>query len=159
MNNPFHEIPEKGGKDYTDIFIWGKFYTSIFFRPAVTRGEALTRAVFPGGNSIQGDILCYNTGSKKLFISYKTHKPITRDTISNWIVKTIKMSYDNLEGVRAHDVRSLSTSWALFKSVPVNEIMEAASWKAETTFTSFYLNDMCSRGKFGKTVLSAASLS
>ena len=40
-------------------------------------------------------------GSKKLFISYKTHKPITRDTISNWIVKTIKMSYDNLEGVRA----------------------------------------------------------
>ena len=98
-------------------------------------------------------------GSKKLFISYKTHKPITRDTISNWIVKTIKMSYDNLEGVRAHDVRSLSTSWALFKSVPVNEIMEAASWKAETTFTSFYLKDMCSRGKFGKTVLSAASLS
>ena len=65
-------------------------------------------------------------GSKKLFISYKTHKPITRDTISNWIVKTIKMSYDNLEGVRAHDVRSLSTSWALFKSVPVNEIMEGS---------------------------------
>ena len=99
-------------------------------------------------------------GSNKLFICYKKnqHNPASKDSISKWIVKTIKVAYSepNLEGVRAHDVRSLSSSWALFQGTSVQDIMEAASWKSENTFTSFYMRDMCRRAEFGRAVMTAA---
>lgn len=51
-------------------------------------------------------------GSNKLFICYKKnqHNPASKDSISKWIVSTIKIAYTDksLEGMRAHDVRSFS---------------------------------------------------
>ncbi|VDI34728.1 Hypothetical predicted protein [Mytilus galloprovincialis] len=49
---------------------------------------------------------------------------------------------DTLKTVRAHDTRRLSTSWALFCGVSAEEILKAAHWTSETTFTSFYLKDV-----------------
>lgn len=99
-------------------------------------------------------------GSNKLFIYYKKnqHNPASKDSISKWIVNTIKIAYTDksLEGVRAHDVRSFSSSWALFQGIPIQDIMEAASWKSENTFTSFYMRDMCRKASFGRAVMAAA---
>jgi hypothetical protein len=65
----------------------------------------------------------------------------------------VEYSEPNLEGVRAHDVRSLSLSWALFQGTSVQDIMEAASWKSENAFTLFYMRDMCRRAEFGRSVM------
>ena len=47
-----------------------------------------------------------------------------------------------LSSVRAHDTRRLSTSWALFNGASVNDIIKAAHWSSENTFTSFYMKDV-----------------
>ena len=44
--------------------------------------------------------------------------------------------------VRAHEVRALSASWALFNGVPFEDIMTAAFWRGHTTFTDYYLRTL-----------------
>ena len=44
--------------------------------------------------------------------------------------------------IKAHEVRALSSSWAFFDKVPLNEILKAAVWNQSSTFAKFYLRDM-----------------
>ena len=85
----------------------------------------------------------------RLFLTFKKGSVhgASKDTISRWLVQTVKLAYEladeqDFEMARAHDTRSLSTSWALFHGVSMEEIMRAAFWAAETTFTSFYMKDI-----------------
>lgn len=101
---------------------------------------------------------------KQLFLTYAQGriKPASRDSISRWIVETIKWAYSNASmreklQCRAHDVRGLSTSWALAKGVPLEAIMEAANWKSESTFTAFYMREVeGQRSLLARAVLSSA---
>lgn len=82
-----------------------------------------------------------------LLIKKNHHKEASKDSIARWIVNTVRYAYENadkdtLKTVRAHDTRRLSTSWALFCGVSAEEILKAAHWTSETTFTSFYLKDV-----------------
>ena len=86
-----------------------------------------------------------------LFISYKKgyEGEICKNTISGWIKKAVKLAYQSsttevqqISGVRAHDVRSLASSWALLRNVSIDEVLEACSWKAHNTFTQYYLKDL-----------------
>ena len=43
---------------------------------------------------------------------------------------------------RAHSVRSVATSTAFARNVPVSSLLEAASWSSASVFTSFYLRDV-----------------
>ncbi|CAC5379779.1 unnamed protein product [Mytilus coruscus] len=75
------------------------------------------------------------------------HNESSKDSTARWIVNTVRYAYENtnkdtLKTVRAHDTRRLSTSWALFCGVYAEEILKAAHWTFETTFTSFYLKDV-----------------
>ena len=63
----------------------------------------------------------------------------------------IKLAYESERGnpqtlqlVSAHEVRALSASWGVFRGVPMDSIMEACTWRAKSTFSDFYLRDMCS---------------
>jgi hypothetical protein len=84
-----------------------------------------------------------------LFLTYKkgaVHGASKR-TLARWIVDTVKTTYqlagaDDIKLARAHDTRALSASWALFQGIKWEEIMRAALWSAETTFTSFYMKDV-----------------
>lgn len=87
--------------------------------------------------------------SNRLFVTYQqsNHKEASKDSIARWIVSMVRFAYENVELetlklVRAHDTRRLSTSWALFCGVSADEILRAAHWSSETTFTSFYLKDV-----------------
>lgn len=87
--------------------------------------------------------------SNRLFVTYQenNHKEASKDSIARWIVSTVQYAYENadkdtLQTVRAHDTRRLSTSWALFNGASASEILKAAHWASETTFTSFYLRDV-----------------
>jgi hypothetical protein len=80
----------------------------------------------------------------KLFLSMKKpHKPVTAHTISRWLVDIIKFCYKkekkSIGKIRGHSTRSIGPSWALFKGASLQQIMEAADWSRETTFTKYYL--------------------
>ena len=71
--------------------------------------------------------------------------------VSAWICRTIWRAYTLDPGnadsanarVTAHDVRAFAASWTAFNHVPMEDVLRAASWKNATTFTAFYLRDLC----------------
>lgn len=83
----------------------------------------------------------------KLFLSInKPHKPVTSQTLSSWIVNTIKMAYKlqnkSIKNVRGHSTRSIGPSWALFKGANIKNILDSADWSRANTFIKFYLKDV-----------------
>ena len=94
-------------------------------------------------------------GRKKLFLSYKPSKTdeIKKATISSWIVKLIRQVYATegsnpcaleLHKVSAHEVRALSASASVFRGMNTDTVMQACTWRARSTFSDFYLRDVCS---------------
>ena len=100
---------------------------------------------------------------KRLFISFvqNKHVAVSRDTLARWIVEVIKLAYDKASDAdftlaKAHDTRSVSASWALFKGVAAQDILEAASWKVESTFTAYYVRDVLpGRADFSRAVVAS----
>lgn len=88
----------------------------------------------------------------RLFLSIKPGKrDISAQTVSRWICEVIRMAYDHAEEgilerfkVRAHEVRALATSWALLSGSSFQEVMSAAFWRGQTTFTDYYLRSLAS---------------
>ncbi|CAC5426583.1 unnamed protein product [Mytilus coruscus] len=82
-----------------------------------------------------------NRQNSKLFLAISNpHNLISSQTISSWIVSTIQMTYnDKKKSVKAHSTRAIGPSWALYKGASMKNIMEAADWNRESTFTKFYL--------------------
>lgn len=79
----------------------------------------------------------------KLFLSVnKPHRPVSCQTISRWIVDTIKLAYDKDKKVKAHSTRSIGPSWALFNGASMRSILDTADWSKESTFTKFYFKDV-----------------
>ena len=48
----------------------------------------------------------------------------------------------DLAQVKAHDIRAFAASKAFYIGVSVDQIMQACHWKADNTFTNFYLKDL-----------------
>ena len=44
--------------------------------------------------------------------------------------------------LRAHDIRSVSTSVAFHRNWSVSSVLESATWASSSVFTSFYLRDL-----------------
>lgn len=86
----------------------------------------------------------------RLFVPLRVVRPsVSRNTISLWIKTTIRLAYAaagqdqfQLHRRAAHEVRALATSWAFSHCLSVREVMAAASWRAHSTFSSFYLRDV-----------------
>jgi len=90
-------------------------------------------------------------GRKKLFIAYKPGyvKELSPITISTWLKLVIKLAYENakpddmkLLNIKAHQVRSIASSWALLGGVSLTDIMNACHWASHNTFTNFYLQPL-----------------
>ena len=100
---------------------------------------------------------------KQLFLCFAKgrSRPCSQDTLSRWAKETIQYAYQNASlqeklQCRAHDVRGMSSSWALSKGVPLEDIMAAANWKGDTTFTAFYMRDVeGQKARFSRAVLSS----
>ena len=92
------------------------------------------------------------SGNNRLFIPIKKGvTDLSVKTISTWIYKTISLAYESSgqsaldqNTVKAHEVRALSNSWALFNSASLNEVLSAGFWRNENSFISFYLRSMSS---------------
>ena len=85
-------------------------------------------------------------GTDQLFVCYggpNKGYALSKQRLSHWIVDAISHAYgvsgnSMPPGVRAHSTRSLSTSWAALRGVPLEDICAAASWASPGTFSRFY---------------------
>lgn len=96
-------------------------------------------------------VLPHRGCKEKVFISVQRNKQneITPSTLAGWVKKLIMAVYEESSQdlldkykVKPHDVRALSASWALHQKVPLEDILQAATWSSHTTFTRFYLTNM-----------------
>ena len=51
-------------------------------------------------------------------------------------------SPNDVAAAKAHSIRGIATSSAFFKNWSLGSVLEAASWRSNTVFTSFYLKDV-----------------
>ncbi|PIK47103.1 hypothetical protein BSL78_16030 [Apostichopus japonicus] len=65
----------------------------------------------------------------------------SKDTLSRWLVEIIRPFTSGTSRPRAHDVRGVAASTALFAGIPIEDILKAAAWKTPTTFVACYLTD------------------
>ena len=99
--------------------------------------------------------------SSSLFVTaIEPFKAASKSTLARWLVECIKLAGPQAilsDRVRAHDTRSVSTSWALFNGAPLKDIQAAAYWSTPNTFISCYLKDVV-RGEacFASAVLKVA---
>ena len=85
--------------------------------------------------------------ASSLFISPKRPtRPLSKNAISFFLRETIsgagalRVSEGRL--LRAHSIRGVSTSVAFFKNCSVSKVLEAATWRSNSIFASFYLKDI-----------------
>jgi integrase len=98
-----------------------------------------------------------------LFICYghKNHgRPVNKRTLSGWLVKVIRAAYaaagQTLSGpVKAHSTRAQGATWAMFKGATIEEVMQAADWRQQSTFMRHYALDVHNshQGAVGRKVL------
>ena len=73
--------------------------------------------------------------------------PPSAQTVSRWIVQTIKMGYNVYPQfpkgkVKAHSDRALAPNWALSKGATKWRFLQAANWRRENTFLKRYAWDL-----------------
>ncbi|PIK47361.1 hypothetical protein BSL78_15777 [Apostichopus japonicus] len=93
--------------------------------------------------------------STSLFILPRApYSATSKDTLSRWLVEIIRPFATGPGRPRAHDIRGVATSTALFAGIPVEDILKAAAWKTPTTFVACYLSDtLQAEPAFGRSVM------
>ena len=91
----------------------------------------------------------YPQNRTRLFLPVKGSYDISKTSVSRWVAYTIKLAYRKLNQrdisflkIKAHEVRVLSSSWAFFDKIPLNDILKTAVWNQSSTFAKFYLRDI-----------------
>ena len=87
---------------------------------------------------------------------------LSKQRLSHWVVDTISYAYKAGDrpvpsGVRCHSTRSVSTSWAALRGVPLEEICSAASWVSSGTFSRFYRVNVATPHPLGVVLLPESS--
>ena len=85
--------------------------------------------------------------ASSLFVS--SHSPsrqISKNAISYFLREVISGAGAIHEGVapsvRAHSIHGISTSVVFMQNWSVSKVLEAASWRSNSVFASFYLRDV-----------------
>ena len=99
-----------------------------------TNGNVYTNGCYTAKRS-SDSLKCYLKRTKKLrdfgqdqaklglVLSFmEPHKPLTCRTISKWLVRVIKMAYDDsVVSVKGHSARAIGPSWALFNGASIEQ--------------------------------------
>ena len=95
------------------------------------------------------------SGRRRLYVprsikDNNARKELSAATIPRWICTTIVDFYAALRNsksipgtVKAYEVRKVATSLQLFNRLDLQAVMKAGRWFSGSTFTSFYLRDLC----------------
>lgn len=82
---------------------------------------------------------------ERLFRKIRGEGPPSVQTIAGWLKDCVRHTHQHRTDlqVSAHQVRRMSASWAFHGgSHSVDEILQAGTWAAHSTFSSFYLADV-----------------
>lgn len=90
----------------------------------------------------------------KLFLSWATKKPVTRQTQARWLKLCLKLAGINADQFSAHSFRGAGLSNAYKNGASIEEIVKAGSWTNVETFKRHYFAPESSSG-VGKIILSA----
>lgn len=93
-----------------------------------------------------------SASNSRLFLPVKKGvSDLSAKSISRWICNTIFMAYKSSgdetlprHSVKAHEVRAISSSWALFNSASISEVLMAGYWRCQNSFTEHYLRSLAS---------------
>ncbi|VDI49919.1 Hypothetical predicted protein [Mytilus galloprovincialis] len=118
----------------------------------------LTSSMMPSGLSSVVGVRTRSlrtSSNSRLFIPInKGKQDLSAKTISTWICKTIQLAYSfsneellNSMHIKAHDVRAISTSWALFNNASLEEVLSAGFWRTENSFISHYLQSLATQAQ------------
>ena len=83
---------------------------------------------------------------RRLFVSSKCpSRAMSKNGISYMLREVIVQSGASLQSgqvPRAYSIRGIATSSAFFRNWSLWSVLEAAAWRSNTVFTSFYLRDL-----------------
>ena len=83
---------------------------------------------------------------RRLFVSPRCpSRAMSKNGISFLLREVIVQSVARSEDVaapRTHSIRGIATSSAFFRNWSLRSVLEAASWRSNAVFTSFYLRDL-----------------
>ena len=81
---------------------------------------------------------------------------ISKQTVSGWIRQLIKQAYSEVQdediphlthtNFQARELRAFASSLAFHQNYSLKQVMEAASWRNNNMFVSFYLRDLSQMG-------------
>ena len=74
-------------------------------------------------------------------------------TISRWLKQVLDYAGVDTHVFKSHSTRAASTSAAKAQDVPLDQILEAAGWSKEATFSKFYDKPVVTVPGFGHAVL------
>ena len=85
-------------------------------------------------------------GCHRLFVSIRRPaRPLSTNAVSFFLREVISAAgaaRPQVGSLRAHEVRSVSTSVAFHRNWSVTSVLESATWASSSVFSSFYLNDI-----------------
>ena len=84
----------------------------------------------------------------RIFITHaEPHGPAAKQTLSRWLVQVLVDSGAIAKDSHptAHSTRSISSSWAYHRGVPLEEICQAVSWKSPSSFSSVYYRNVANQ--------------
>jgi len=92
--------------------------------------------------------------SQQLLISFiKPHRPVSRETVSQWIKNFMSLAGIDTTKYKSHSTRGASASYLAAKHFDVKDIMSAAGWSKEETFRRFYNFEQNNRFNYGTAIL------
>ena len=82
----------------------------------------------------------------RLFVSPRRHsRAMSKNAVSFFLREVISAAgaaRPHVGSLRAHEVRSVSTSFAFHRNWSVSSVLESATWASSSVFFSFYLRDI-----------------
>ena len=94
-----------------------------------------------------------NPKPNKLFLSWATKKPVTKQTLARWLKSVLALAGINTNQFSAHSYRGAGLSAAKTKGAPIEKIVAYGDWKNAQTFHSHYAAP-CETSPVGKLILS-----
>ena len=93
----------------------------------------------------------------QLFLSYKSFKPVAKQSLARWLKETLKLAGINSEQFTAHSYRGGGLSSAFSKGATLHQIVEAGNWASAETFKRFY-NAPIKSSDIGNLILEEVSM-
>ena len=86
-------------------------------------------------------------GRHRLFVSpRRPSRAMSKNAVSFFLREVIsascRLARPQVGSLRAHEVRSVSTSVAFHRNWSVTSVLESATWASSSVFSSFYLRDI-----------------